>query len=616
MSKVNAAFPHDLFRFLHKPLRDQDVETDHFVERFVHGPQRQLEDFYVKMDKLLELLSPEKTPFPRLLKDHVGFTKELDNVTRDISDDDLRKLISLAIPLWREKGLELGYKDIVKVFTGKSVRIFNWFDFRFILGEQAIGEEQLGEDAWFISEPGVYGLEPQAGVVLTLPFDGNTRDLSGNDIQVFEHGAFRYQPGGAQAGSVRHAIFTGGVVITPAGPIPGNYLTVPGHAALDWSGDLTVELFAKSTLTQDAVLVRQALGLAELEISWAPGTNTVGFSLSDGVTTVADTVVPSTDLDGGGWVHLALVVDRTTGFARLWVNGVDSTAAVALGALGDLTMAAEIFVGASAHNSDLYAGALDELRLSAAAQYDVSGATIPVPGAAFGVHQTEQLDEFKTDIRVVDRGDLNRTLTKRILNLMRPMSERLNVIYIDFFEDFLTGKGDLVTVGSPAAVVADGVLSLPDGAVEEAETAESATWQDYVLQTRFQLTEPGKYGVRFLVTDLQNYYQLVFDSVAGSASLERVVAGVTTVLVAATPIAFYDDVFYIATVMTDLNDAGTATLIKCYQDSNLLFEVSDGSFIQGTWAVAAFDGGAAEVSDLEMFTLPLDVEFVTPGFNL
>ena len=113
------------------------------------------------------------------MKDHVGFTKELDNIISGVSDDDLRKIISLAVALWKKKGLEVGYADIIRVFTGANVRIFNWFDFRYIVGEQQLGESQLGDDSWFISIPGVLGSEDNLNnVVCLLPFENTFTDRS------------------------------------------------------------------------------------------------------------------------------------------------------------------------------------------------------------------------------------------------------------------------------------------------------------------------------------------------------------------------------------------------------------------------------------------------------
>jgi phage tail-like protein len=180
MTKLDPNFAHDIFTFLHKPLRDGDKETFNFLERFLFGPQTLWEEkIHSKLLTINDLIDPAKTSQPRLLKDHVGFTKELDSIISDISDDDLRKIISLAVALWKKKGLEVGYEDIIRVFTGANVRIFNWFDFRYIVGEQQFGEQQLGEDSWFISEPGVLGSEDEVNEVVGLfPFENTFTDRS------------------------------------------------------------------------------------------------------------------------------------------------------------------------------------------------------------------------------------------------------------------------------------------------------------------------------------------------------------------------------------------------------------------------------------------------------
>ena len=182
MSRIDPNFPHDIFRFLHRPLRLLDAEQgDNFLERYLLGPQTIFEDGFDRIEKLKEIIDPAKTRNDLLqyLKDHVGFTKELNNITQDLSDSDLRKLISLAVALWKQKGTEPGYQNIVRVFTGKAVRVFNWFDFRLIVGEKAFGEEQLGEDAWLISVPGVEASQDQSNnVVNLLTFEGNLKDRS------------------------------------------------------------------------------------------------------------------------------------------------------------------------------------------------------------------------------------------------------------------------------------------------------------------------------------------------------------------------------------------------------------------------------------------------------
>ena len=81
MAKIDPEFPHDIFTFLHKPLRDGDKETFNFLERFLIGPQTLWEEKIAKkFNELTNLIDPALTTQPRFLKDHVGFTSELDNI--------------------------------------------------------------------------------------------------------------------------------------------------------------------------------------------------------------------------------------------------------------------------------------------------------------------------------------------------------------------------------------------------------------------------------------------------------------------------------------------------------------------------------------------------------
>ena len=62
MAKISESFPHDLFRFLHKPLRDGDRETFNFLERYLTGPQTVWEqEIHAKIFKLNELIDPALT---------------------------------------------------------------------------------------------------------------------------------------------------------------------------------------------------------------------------------------------------------------------------------------------------------------------------------------------------------------------------------------------------------------------------------------------------------------------------------------------------------------------------------------------------------------------------
>lgn len=623
MSKINPNFAHDAFLFLHKPIRELDKkEGNDFLDRFLRGPQQIFEDTQENIDLIRTLNNPAKIRADLLqyLKDHVGLTKELANITNDLSENDLRKLISLAVPLWRQKGLEVGYKNIIRIFTGKGSRVFNWFDFRWIIGEKAFGSELQGEDPFLIAVPGVEGFTPLGNVCLLLNFEGGTKDGSLNQNDAVDHAALNFFQPGAVSGSQSYANFDGGQTFLPLNPVPlpGDIITVPYHSAYDFSGDLTIETFVRSTYSQDAVLFSQSNGTKEISIRFRSVTNEIVYVLNDGATTVTETLTAVLNLDDGVWHHIALLINRDEGKARLYLDGTETTAGALLLGLGDLTMpGTPMFIGGSDFGTELYRGDMDSFRISLSDQYNLTNAFIPVPGLPFFEYQEEQLDEFKTDIRVVDDGNLNKILIRRIINLMRPASERIRVIYVTQFEDFRFGKGDFVSI-APGSSLANESLILPSGSIEHVDFTGNEDFKDIVLQVRQKFTIAGEFGIRFMVQDANNFYRFVFDvdGVNSAARLEKVVAGVTTVIGAAVTIPVFLDTFYIWTITTDFNNIENETLIKTYQDGNEVHEVLDATFEQGTWGVESSSGGRSELSNVELFLRPLNVETVNPGFDL
>jgi phage tail-like protein len=105
-------------------------------------------------DKIAEVpgyVDPRECPdeFLQYLKDLVGWTDDL-GVTGSLDAVDLRKLITLAIPVWKAKCTEIGLVDLARLLTGKNVVFANWFYFRWILGETGLWEEQAGSDPWIL----------------------------------------------------------------------------------------------------------------------------------------------------------------------------------------------------------------------------------------------------------------------------------------------------------------------------------------------------------------------------------------------------------------------------------------------------------------------------------
>lgn len=625
MSKINPQFQHDVFQFLHKPLRELDrKEGADFLDRFLVGPQTIFEDTQAKIQLIKTLNNPAKIRADLLqyLKDHVGLTKDLANIVNDLTENDLRKLISLAVPLWKQKGLELGYKNIIRIFTGKGSRVFNWFDFRWVIGEKAFGSELQGEDPFLISAVNVEAFTPLGNVCLLLNFEHNVKDGSINQNDAVDHAAVNFFQPGAVVGSKYYANFDGGQTFLPLNPVPlpGDIITVPFTSAYDFSGNLTIELFFRTAYAQDAMLFNMTNGTKEISIRLKSSTNEIVYVLDDGPVTVTATLAAVLNLDDGAWHHIALVINRTVGKARLYLGGTEATPGELLGALGSLTMpGTQMFIGGGSVSTMLYRGDLDSFRISLSDQYLLTNAVIPVPGLPFFEYQEEQLDEFKTDIRVVDDGSLNKVLIRRILNLMRPVSERLNVIYVQQFDDFTFGKGDFASIVIGSSLL-NSQLIIPTGAVEVVDKDGSELYRDMLLQVRQRFTVAGEFGIRFLVQDNNNFYSFVFNvaGVSAQGRIEKVVAGVPTVIAGPATIPVFIDTFYIWTITTDYNSILGQTLIKSFQDGNIVNEVVDTTFNMGTWGMEGVSGvgGKSEISEVELFLRPLIVETVNPGFDL
>lgn len=382
MAKIDPNFKFEIYKMLHKPIREIDQkEGGQLLERFILPMQRHFESAFKRVKDIALFYDPTQTPEPQFLKDIVGFTSELNHITSKISNDDLRKLISLAVPLWKQKGLEVGFNNIVKLLTGKSSRTDTWFDYRFIVGETSLGEEKLGQDPW---------------------------------------------------------------------------------------------------------------------------------------------LVPPTE-------------------------------------------------------------------------------------------NPQKLDEFFTDIRLVDRGGLDRPLALEVLNLMRPISERLRVIYIDVFEDFLNSKGDFVSLGASPSIL-DRQLMLPENTIEILDTKESPKFQDIALQTKVQITDGHAFGLRFLIQDHKNYYSFRMKTDSQTFELFKVVDGKEVALLNPKQRLIFNNTFYVLSLNTDFDSGQNKIFIRCMMDRNIIFETRDDTFFEGTWGIETFSKTKAIVSEIEMFKLPLQTNLILPNF--
>ena len=617
MAKINPNFQHSIYEFLHKPLRDIDSKKgQNFLERFLVGMQNEFENMQGRINTLSTLNDPAtiRADLLLFLKDIVGFTNELNNITQDLSENDLRKLITLAVALWKQKGTETGYANIIRLFVGKTARIFNWFDFRFIVGEKAFGEEQLGEDSWLISVPGVEGSSDTSNNVVALfTFEGNLKDrsLTQNDANgTSPFNFYSTPPTGFPAGSEHFIAFQGGVA------------TVNNSSQYDLSGDFTIEFFFKSNISEgNKTIVYKLDGSGKgFKIEIDKAAKTVSYTVSDGTVTLSDSLVTTFDLDNGVLRHIALMVDRANDGVRLWVNGTESTAKTALGLLGDVTNFAKMFLGGEGVGINTIKADMDNFRLALNSVYDVDTGTVTPPLSGFIEFQEEQLDEFKTDIRIVDdgTGNLNKTLILRILNLMRPVSERLNVIFIRFFDDFVDGIGQFDIAQGSASVNNDFQMVLTPSTVVNTSVFGDDDFQDIVLQVKANETIVGGgiFSVLFFFQDIDNYYEFRIDTILRVTSLHKNVAGVSSVISTAVIEDIVPQASYIYTIVTDLSLSGGDTTIKAYVDSNKQHEIVDSSFTKGKFGMKTDASTTMQIDEIEMMIIPTDVQTVEPGFDL
>jgi len=150
--------PLRMYRFLLDPIRTEDAKPEGalFVKRLLEGPQQLWTDIQAKIFALKDLWSITDIADEHLiyLKRILGWTPELDHITDALTADQLRKLLATSAALWKSRGPEDTTLNVLQLTTGSRMRIWNWFDFRFVLDETGVGEDHDGRDPWMISLPG------------------------------------------------------------------------------------------------------------------------------------------------------------------------------------------------------------------------------------------------------------------------------------------------------------------------------------------------------------------------------------------------------------------------------------------------------------------------------
>lgn len=152
MAKIDSTFAHDAYNFLIKPLRDAD--TDGVLERYMGAAQEGFETIQGNILSLDALRDPDIVPdaYVGYQAWLAGWTSELATIKDGLSDDDLRRLLTISIPMWKLKGTPSGIVSMLRLFTGHDALLWDWFRFRPVAGVASLSYQRLDGDAWVIGD--------------------------------------------------------------------------------------------------------------------------------------------------------------------------------------------------------------------------------------------------------------------------------------------------------------------------------------------------------------------------------------------------------------------------------------------------------------------------------
>lgn len=147
----------EIYRFIVASIRTEDqINGGLFLKRFLQGPQTVWETTQSKINdikKLWNILDIEDEHL-YLLKNIVGWTPNLENITDELDNDTLRRLIKNSVALWKERGSEDSHLNLLTLVANVKARIWNWFDLRWVLDETILDVEHQGRDPFMIQLPG------------------------------------------------------------------------------------------------------------------------------------------------------------------------------------------------------------------------------------------------------------------------------------------------------------------------------------------------------------------------------------------------------------------------------------------------------------------------------
>jgi hypothetical protein len=224
-------------------------------------------------------------------------------------------------------------------------------------------------------------------------------------------------------------------------------------------------------------------------------------------------------------------------------------------------------------------------------------------------------DEFVSDLKVVDDGELDRDMIVNLTKVLRPANERVYVRYLAFQDKFRRAGNWVQVAGSVTENFSSGELTVNAASVIRTDMNLDTTWKNITARAQAKMKNvPGDWWeMRFNYTDELNFYSVGMNpaDIERSVFLDRVVAGARTNLDDYNfTLNFLPNVYYNLMVQTEWNS--TTTLIKVFLDGNFLFEFSDATFEDGRVAIASNGTQETTLSLVEVSVCPHDHSRVGP----
>ena len=193
------------------------------------------------------------------------------------------------------------------------------------------------------SDPGPVAARTDGAAV-----DVNTDDVSTDDVSTVDAGVVDGTADGAEAGALTALSFDG----------VDDFVRVLRKV----QDDFTLEAWMSTVTSRSGSNFYDGLGVVYADVPGSAsdfGTSILNGKLAFG--TVDNTILSTTTVTSGTWVHMAAVRVRSTGTMRVVINGVEESTTTG-NSTAMLTAPASIDIGGNTIDSRYFKGKLDEVR--------------------------------------------------------------------------------------------------------------------------------------------------------------------------------------------------------------------------------------------------------------